>query len=121
MKPISNHPHDPLDELLAAALHGELIAAERAALDARLATDPAARAAYQEIQHMHDLLEKNYRDAQPDPAFEERMISGVRRKVRAEKAHRETAWESALILWRALKRPFVARPVWVIAVVGLLV
>src|ERR1700678_164370 len=52
---------------------------------------------------MHDLLEKTYRDAQPDPAFEERMVSGVRRKLRNEKEHRETAWESAMVLWRGIK------------------
>jgi hypothetical protein len=108
MKPTSSNP-DPLDDLLAAALHGVLTAAERAALDARLAADPAARAAHQEIQHMHDLLENNYRDARPDPAFEERMISGVRRKVRAEKEHRETAWESAVVLWRGLSGLFRGR------------
>jgi hypothetical protein len=106
MKPIFNSTPapDPLDDLLAAALHGELTAAERAALDARLATDPAARAAYQETQRMHDLLEKNHREAQPDPAFEERMIAAVRRKARAEKEHRETAWKSVLVLWRGLGR-----------------
>jgi hypothetical protein len=111
MKPISPNP-EPLDELLAAAIHGELTPAERTALDARLATDPAARAAYQEIQHMHDLLEKNYRDAQPDPAFEDRMISAVRRKVRAEQEHRETAWESVLVLWRGVKGLFGSRRAW---------
>jgi hypothetical protein len=106
MKPIFNSTPapEPLDDLLAAALHGELTAAERAALDARLATDPAARAAYQETQRMHDLLEKNHREAQPDPAFEERMIAAVRRKARAEKEHRETAWESVMVLWRGLGR-----------------
>jgi hypothetical protein len=108
MKPTST-PHDPLDELLAAAVHGELTAAQRAELDALLQNDPAARAAYQEIQAMHDLLERNHHDAKPDPAFEDRMISGVRRKARAEVTHRETPWESVLVLWRAVQYPFVAR------------
>jgi hypothetical protein len=109
MKPTST-PHDPLDELLAAAVHGELTAAQRAELDALLQNDPAARAAYQEIQTMHDLLERNHHEAKPDPAFEDRMISGVRRKARADK--RETPWESALLLWSALKWPFRRSVVW---------
>jgi anti-sigma factor RsiW len=98
-----NPPPDPLDDLLAAAIFGELTPEERAQLELRLQTDPAARAAYQETLHMHDLLEKSYRDAQPDPAFEERMVSGVRRKLRDEKEHRETAWESAVVLWRGMR------------------
>jgi hypothetical protein len=117
MKPISQ-PHDPLDELLAAAVHGELTPAQRAELDALLKHDPAARAAYQEIQTMHDLLERNHRDAKPDPNFEDRMISGVRRKVREEKAPRETMKESALFLWRAVKWPFVEKPAWTFATLG---
>ncbi len=100
--------HDSLDELLIASLHGELTPEERAALEARLRTDPAARAAYLEIQHMHDLLEKTHREARPDPAFEERMISGVRRKIQHE-GHRETAWESLVVLGRGLKGLFGKR------------
>jgi hypothetical protein len=113
MKPTST-PHDPLDELLAAAVHGELTAAQRAELDALLQNDPAARAAYQEIQAMHDLLERNHQDAKPDPNFEDRMISGVRRKARADET-RETPWESALVLWSAIKYPFMVRPSWTFA------
>src|SRR5476651_1019094 len=104
MKPPT--PHDPLDDLIAAALHGELTPEERAQFESRLQTDPAAQAAYQEAQAMHDLLDKNYKAAQPDPAFEQRMVSGVRRKIQHDQ-HRETAWESLLALWMGLKRFFV--------------
>jgi hypothetical protein len=109
MKPISPHDprNDPFDDLIAAALHGELTPEERTQFDARLQTDPAAQAAYQEAQAMHDLLDKNYKAAQPDPAFEQRMVSGVRRKIQHEQ-HRETAWESLLALWTGVKS-FVAR------------
>src|ERR1700677_2456010 len=100
MKPIT--PHDPLDDLIAAALHGELTPEERAQFESRLTTDPAAQAAYLEAQAMHDLLEKTHANAQPDPAFEQRMVSGVRRKIETEK-HRETAWESLVALWSGLK------------------
>ena len=114
-------PHDPLDDLLAAAVFGELTPEERAQLELRLQTDAAARAAYQETLQMHDLLEKSYRNAQPDPAFEERMVSGVRRKLRNEKEHRETAWESAVMLWKGMKWFFSGRR-WVgYAIIGVVV
>ena len=100
MTPIS--PHDPLDDLIAAALHGELTPEEHTAFELRLQNDPAARAAYLETRLMHDLLEKTNREAQPDPAFEQRMVSGVRRKIRDGKGGDESAWESALVLWRGV-------------------
>ncbi|MEJ0001263.1 MAG: hypothetical protein WDO13_20155 [Verrucomicrobiota bacterium] len=111
MKPLNppNIPHDPLDDLIAAALHGDLSPEERAHFDARLAGDPAAQAAYQEAQAMHDLLEKTNHTARPDADFEQRMVSAVRRKL-AQPAQRETAWESAKILTDALRRG--ARMVW---------
>jgi len=114
MKPLI--PHDPLDDLIAAALHGELTPEERTQFEARLSNDPAAQAAYQEAQAMHDLLEKTHRSAQPDPNFEQRMVSGVRRKLQTEK-HRETAFESALALWLGLKRFFTKLRAWEYAVV----
>jgi hypothetical protein len=100
MKPIT--PHDPLDDLIAAALHGELSPEERARFESRLQNDPAALAAYLEAQAMHDLLEKTHHNAQPDPDFEQRMVSGVRRKL-AQPGHTETAWESLLVFWRGAK------------------
>jgi hypothetical protein len=103
MKPIL--PQEPLDELIAAALHGEMTQEERAQFESRLQNDPAALAAYQETLLMHDLLEKTHRDAQPDAAFEERIVSGVRRKIQTEDRH-ETAWESLLFLWRWTKQNF---------------
>src|ERR1700679_1255149 len=106
MKPIL--PHDPFDDLIAAALHGELTPEERTQFESRISNDPAAQAAYQEAQAMHDLLEKNHRAAQPDPDFEQRMVSAVRRKL-AHPPHRETALESLLVLWRS------AAGVWRIA------
>jgi len=82
MKPVT--PHDPLDDLIAAALHGELTPEERTQFDIRLKNDPAAHAAYQKAQLMHDLLEKTHKNAQPDSDFERRMVSGVRRKLQSE-------------------------------------
>ena len=100
MKPIT--PHDPLDDLIAAALHGELTPGERAQFESRLQTDSAAAAAYHEAQAMHDLLDQTHRTAQPDPDFEQRMVSAVRRKL-AQPAQRETAWESLLFFWKGLR------------------
>jgi len=105
MKPVT--PHDPLDDLIAAALHGELTPEERTQFDIRLKNDPAAHAAYQKAQLMHDLLEKTHKNAQPDSDFERRMVSGVRRKLQSEQ-HRETAWESLLVLWTMTKK-FIPR------------
>jgi glycine cleavage system regulatory protein len=99
MKPTT--PHDPLDDLIAAALHGDLTPDERAQFNERLSNDPAANAAYLEAQAMHDLLEKTHRNAQPNADFEQRMVSGVRRRI-ASPPHDETAWESLLVLWRAV-------------------
>jgi Domain of unknown function (DUF4349) len=109
MKPVT--PHDPLDDLFAAALHGDLTPDERTQLESQLRNDPAAQAAYLEAQAMHDLLEKTHRTAQPDSAFEQRMVSGVRRKLQHE-PHQETAWESLLILWRGMTSIFGQRWLW---------
>jgi hypothetical protein len=99
MKPT---PHDSLDDLIAAALHGELSPEERAQFESRLQSDPNAQAAYQEAKAMHELLEQTNRSAQPDPDFEQRMVSAVRRKL-AHPPHVETAWESLVILWKAVR------------------
>ena len=106
MKPIT--PYDAFDDLMAAALYGELTPEERAQFETRLKNDPAAQAAYLEAQAMHDLLERNYKSALPDPNFEQRMVSGVRRKIQNE-AHRETAWESLLALWAGVKGFFAIK------------
>jgi hypothetical protein len=104
--------HDPLDDLIAAALHGELAPKERTQFDSRLKTDAAARAAYQEAQLMHDLLEKTYRDVQPDPDFEQRMVSGVHRKLQEENRQNETAWGSVLFLWNGARGLFGRASLW---------
>jgi len=120
MKPTT--PPDPLDALIAAALHGDLTPGERAQFESRLQNDPNAQAAYQEAQAMHELLEKTNQSAQPDPDFEQRIVSGVRRKI-ANPPHQETAWESLVLLWRAFAaaRKYVPRlrVVEVIVVMGI--
>jgi hypothetical protein len=98
-----NTPQDSLDQLIAGALHNDLTAAEHNEFTTRLQNDPAARMAYQKSQLMHDLLEKTHRNAQPDSSFEQRMVSGIRRKLQHEGQTRETHWESVVFLWRRLK------------------
>ena len=107
MKPATPHDsrNDAFDDLIAAALHGDLTPEERAQFESRLQTDPNAQAAYLEAQAMHDLLDQTHRTAQPDPDFEQRMVSGVRRKL-ANLPHEETAWESLVILWRGVTGVF---------------
>lgn len=100
MKPTSLH--DPLDDVMAAALHGQLTPEERISFETRLQNDPAARAAYQETQRMHDLLEKTQKEDRPDSTFEQRMVSGVRRRIQ-NPPQGETAWESWLVLGRAVR------------------
>ena len=118
MKPVPPSHDDAFDELITAALHGDLTPAERTVFDARLSNDSAARAAYQEAQAMHDLLEKNAKTAQPDPAFEQRMVSAVRRKLRTEK-HTETPWESAAFFYRWIKQRLAAKwTAWEYGVIG---
>jgi hypothetical protein len=119
MKPVSpNNPRDEqLDELIALALYNELTPEERAQFDSRLQTDPAAQAAYQEAQAMHDLLEKTHQSAQPDPAFEQRMVSGVRRKIKTEQ-DRETKWGWLIRAWEVAKA--VPEHVRIYEVVGVL-
>jgi type II secretory pathway pseudopilin PulG len=107
MKPTT--PHDPLDDQIAAALHGDLTSEERTQFESRLSNDPNAQAAYQEAKAMHDLLEQTHRTAQPDPDFEQRMVSAVRRKL-AHPPHQETAWESLIVLWRTFSQIGKFRP-----------
>lgn len=91
--------HDPTDDLLAAAVSGDLTAAERTALDQRLRTDPALAQRYQETQTMHSLLQKTYHPLQPDSGFEQRTVNGVQRRLRQGPPKAESPWESVLFLW----------------------
>jgi hypothetical protein len=100
-------PQNSLDDQIAAALHGDLTPEERTQFESRLQTDPNAQAAYQEAKAMHELLEQTNKSAQPDPDFEQRMVSGVRRKL-THPPHQETAWESLIMLWTGT-RAFFAR------------
>jgi glycine cleavage system regulatory protein len=100
---------DHLHELLAGELLNELTPAERAELERLVAVDPAAASLRKEFIAMNDLLEKTNREAQPDASFEQRMVSGVRRKLNAPP---ESPWGSVVFLWRAVRGFFAGRRWW---------
>src|SRR5438093_11407767 len=74
--------HDEIDNWLAGDLHGELSDEERSALHAHLVDCAACRKTHQETKLMNKILEDALAQEKPDPAFEQRMLSGFRNRVR---------------------------------------
>jgi anti-sigma factor RsiW len=73
--------HDEIDTWLAADLHGELSDNEQSALHAHLLDCAACRKTHQEIKTMDKILEETLAQEKADPAFEQRMLAGFRRRV----------------------------------------
>ncbi len=73
--------HDEIENWLAADVHGELSQHERDALDEHLVDCKDCRQLHQEEKIMHKLLEENLATEKADPTFEQRMLSGFRRRV----------------------------------------
>jgi anti-sigma factor RsiW len=73
--------HDEIDTWLAADLHDELSNNERNALHAHLVDCAACRKAHQETKAMNKILEETLAQEKPDPAFEQRMLAGFRRRI----------------------------------------
>jgi Domain of unknown function (DUF4349)/Putative zinc-finger len=73
--------HDEIDNLLTADIHGELSEDERGALHAHLVECAACRKAHQENKVMNKILEETLAHEKPDPAFEQRMLSGFRSRI----------------------------------------
>jgi uncharacterized protein DUF4349/putative zinc finger protein len=73
--------HDEIDTLLAADLHGELSDKERDALHAHLVDCGECRKTHQEIKTMNKILEETLAQEKADPAFEQRMLAGFRRRA----------------------------------------
>ena len=73
--------HDEIDNWLAADIHGELSDDERGALHTHLVECAACRKAHQENKIMNKLLEETLANEKPDPAFEQRMLSGFRSRI----------------------------------------
>ncbi len=73
--------HDEIDNWLAADLHGELLEDERSALHTHLVECATCRKAHQETKAMNKILEETLAQEKPDPAFEQRMLAGFRRRI----------------------------------------
>ena len=73
--------HDEIDNWLAGDLHGELSDEERSALHAHLVDCAACRKTHQETKLMNKILEDTLVQEKADPAFEQRMLAGFRRRV----------------------------------------
>ena len=63
--------HEEIESWLAADIHGELTAAERAAFQQHLAGCATCRALQEEEKQMHQLLEDTLAKEAADPALEE--------------------------------------------------
>jgi Domain of unknown function (DUF4349) len=73
--------HDQIDNWLAADIHGELSEDDRGALHTHLVECAVCRKAHQENKAMNKILEETLANEKPDPTFEQRMLSGFRRRV----------------------------------------
>jgi hypothetical protein len=73
--------HHDIESWLAAAVHGQLSPDERRAFDEHLATCATCRALHAEELTMHTMIENTLRDARPDLALEQRIVSRFRRAV----------------------------------------
>src|SRR4029077_9962589 len=73
--------HNEIDNWLAADLYGDLSDAERSALHAHLLDCAACRKNHQETKLMDKILEDTLAQEKADPAFEQRMLAGFRKRV----------------------------------------
>src|SRR5262245_42459682 len=73
--------HHEIDNWLAADLYGELSADERHQLHAHLVDCAACRKTHQETKTMNKILEDTLAQEEPDPAFEQRMLTGFRNRI----------------------------------------
>ena len=73
--------HDEIDNWLAADTHGELSDDERSALHTHLVECAACRKSHQENKVMNKILEETLAHEKPDPAFEQRMLAGFRKRI----------------------------------------
>lgn len=75
--------HDDIEPWLAAALHDELGAEERAAFDQHLAECPSCRTTFEEGTIMSNAIADTLHDERPDAAFEQRALASFRNRVPA--------------------------------------
>jgi anti-sigma factor RsiW len=81
--PTTHDIHNDIEPWLAAAVHGQLTAEENAAFHEHLATCRDCRSLYEQEQAMNTMIENTLGVARPDLAFEQRIVSGFRRRAPA--------------------------------------
>src|SRR4030095_10389295 len=72
--------HDEIDNWLAADLYGELSDEGQRQLHTHLVDCAACRKTHQETKTMNKILEETLAQQKPDPAFEQRMLTGLRNR-----------------------------------------
>jgi anti-sigma factor RsiW len=73
--------HDEIDNWLAADLYGELSNQEQQELHTHLVECATCRKTHQETKTMNKILEETLTQQKPDPAFEQRMLTGFRNRI----------------------------------------
>lgn len=73
--------HDEIDNWLAADLYGELSDEARGQLHTHLVECAVCRKTHQETKTMNKILEETLTQQKPDPAFEQRMLTGFRNRI----------------------------------------
>ncbi len=73
--------HEDIEPWLAAAVHDQLSEEERAQFQEHLASCESCRRLHQEELTMSQMISSTLQEAKPDLAFEQRIVSGFRRKV----------------------------------------
>ena len=73
--------HDEIDNWLAADLYGELSDEEQRHLHTHLVECAVCRKTHQETKTMNKILEETFAQQKPDPAFEQRMLTGFRNRI----------------------------------------
>ncbi|MBA2241826.1 MAG: DUF4349 domain-containing protein [Chthoniobacterales bacterium] len=73
--------HDEIEPWLAAAVHDQLSPEEHVTFRAHLATCESCRALHEEELTMSKMIESTLEEAKPDLAFEQRIVSGFRKRL----------------------------------------
>jgi Domain of unknown function (DUF4349) len=73
--------HDEIDNRLAADLYGELSNQEQQELHTHLVECATCRKTHQETKTVNKILEETLTQQKPDPAFEQRMLTGFRNRI----------------------------------------
>ena len=109
--------HEEIDNWLAADIHGELSDVERSALHTHLVECAACRKSHQETKTMNKILEETLTQEKPDPAFEQRMLSGFRSRI-PQRRSGFAGWIVDLMRLRAVQVTAVAAMLLALVQIG---